>query len=170
MIPKFKYYFYPFLDNLSKKGNCRLYDLSRYIGVDMKLTHQDLNERTKSGRVTKHSSRVNYCASYLKRMGLVEAFSMGSYNITAKGISVLEKYGNELTLDSLRELPEFVATQVNPKNADIVYVKPHKRGSKTINPYVCNKKLLKAKNPNIEPSMIDSLRMVLLNEGSGNQK
>ncbi len=164
MIPKFKFYFFPFLDNLSRRGNCRLYDLSQYIGTDLDLSDEDLCECTKGGRLTKHNSRVNYCASYLKKMGLVEAFSMGAYKITAKGLSVLEKYGKELTLDSLRELPEFIATQVNPKNSNVVYVKPHKRGDKTINPYICNKKSLKSKNPNIETTIMDSFRSRLNNE------
>lgn len=164
MIPKFKCYFFPFLDNLSKRGSCRLYDLSRYIGIDMNLSKEDLSECTKSGRITKHSSRVNYCASYLKKMGLVEAFSMGSYKITMKGKAVLKKYGKSLTLDSLRELPEFIATQVNSENTDVVYVKPHKRGDKTINPYVCNKKLLKTKNPNIETTIVDSFRSKINNK------
>lgn len=161
MIPKFKYYFFPFLNNLLLKGNCRLYDLSRYIGMDLHLSETDLTECTKSGRVTKHSSRVNYCASYLKKMGLVESFSVGSYKITDKGKEVLEKYGKNLTLDSLRELPEFILTQANPKNRDLVYVKPHKRGTKIIGPYICNKKLLNDKNPNVESGKIDSIRTAL---------
>ncbi len=84
------------------------------------MSNEDYNEYTKSGRVTKHFSRVNYCASYLKKMGLVEAFSVGSYKITTKGLEVLEKYGEDLTLDNLRELPEFIATQVNSENTNVV--------------------------------------------------
>ena len=162
MIPKFKYYFYPFLKNLSERDNCRLYDLAKFISKDLKLTSQDLNEYTKSGRVTKHSSRINYCASYLKRMGLVEAFSVGSYQITERGKEVLGKYGEDLTLESLRELPEFLATQVNADNTDVVYVKPHKRGDKMIGPYFCHKKLLKEQNPNIEKDVTNSYRSSLM--------
>ena len=158
MIPKFKYYFHPFLFNLKERGTCRLYDLTRYIGQDLKLTDSDLGEYTKGGRVTKHSSRVNYCASYLKKMGLVETFSAGAYQITQRGLEVLEKYGEKLTLESLRELPEFIATQVNASNTDVVYVKPHKRGNKMIGPYICNKNLLKSKNPNIVHSVSESYR------------
>ena len=166
MIPKFKYYFFPFLNNLFQRGNCRLYDLSRYIGIDLHLSEKDLKECTKSGRITKRSSRVNYCASYLKKMGLVETFSIGSYKITNKGEDVLEKYGQNLTLDSLRELPEFVATQANLENTDLVYVKPHKRGSKNIGPYICSKKLLNERNPNMESSVIDSFRAGLNKENT----
>lgn len=161
MIPKFKYYFYPFLKNLAHKGKCRLYDLSRYIGADLNMSENDLMEKTKSGKMTKHSSRVNYCASYLKKMGLVETFSVGSYQITEKGEMVLKKYGERLTLDSLKELPEFIVTQISSDNPDLVYVKPHKRGSKIIGPYVCNKKLLNEKNPNIENGVMDSFRSKL---------
>lgn len=162
MIPKFKYYFHPFLENLSNKGPCRLYDLARYISIDLKLTHTDLTEYTKGGKVTKHSSRVNYCASYLKKMGLVEAFSVGSYKITQRGKEVLDKYGKSLTLEQLRELPEFIATQINAENTDVVYVKSHKRGNKVIGPYICNKKLLKSKNPNIVSDIAETYRDTLL--------
>ncbi len=95
MTPKFKYYFYPFLYNLKERETCRLYDLTRYIGQDLKLTDGDLEEYTKGGRVTKHSSRVNYCASYLKKMGLVETFSAGTYQITSVGRKYLRS--RELT-------------------------------------------------------------------------
>lgn len=169
MIPKFKYYFYPFLSNLEKRDTCRLFDLARYISQDLKLTGNDLSEYTKSGRVTKHSSRVNYCASYLKRMGLVEAFSVGAYKITERGREILEKYGKGLTLDSLRELPEYIATQINADNTDVVYVKPHKRGNKMIGPYICNKNLLKKKNPNIEKGIAESFRESLSDKDSSSQ-
>ena len=158
MIPKFKYYFFPFLKNLESKETCRLYDLSKYIGKDLGLADTDMSATTKGGRQTKHSSRVNYCASYLKKMGLVEAYSIGSYRITQRGKDVLKQYGTNLTLESLRELPEFIATQINADNKDVVYVKSHKRGDKIIGPYVCNKKFLKIKNPNIVTSISENYR------------
>lgn len=149
MIPKFKFYFYPFLKNLADRESCRLFDLARLVAKDLGLSEEDLSENTKSGRQSKHCSRVNYCASYLKKMKLVEAFSTGSYKITQRGKEVLKKYGANLTLSELRELPEYLATQINTENTDIVYVQSHKRGDRIIGPYTCNKKMLNAKNPNI---------------------
>ncbi len=159
MIPKFTFYFYPFLKNLNLRGACRLFDLCKYVGEDLNLTAVDLNERTKGGNVTKHNSRMNYCASYLKRMRLVENFSTGSYRITEEGRRVLEKFGKKLTLAQLRELPEFIATQINVNNTDVVYVKPHMRGNKYIAPYICSKKVLNSKNKNIEQNVIESFRV-----------
>lgn len=161
MVPKFKYYFYPFLNNLIIHNSCRLFDLAIYISQDLKLTKKDLAALTKGGKVTKHSSRVNYCASYLKRMGLVETFSPGAYKITSKGIEVLNKYGKDLTLENLRELPEYILTQVKSEisgNSDLVYVKSHRRGNKIISPYICNKKFLNTKNPHIENIVSESFK------------
>ena len=164
MIPKFSFYFYPFLKNLDIRESCRLFDLCKYVGEDLQLTTSDLNEYTKGGKVKRHISRMNYCASYLKKMGLVENFSMGSYRITEKGRKILEKFGDKLSLSQLRELPEFIATQINAYNTDAVYVKPHKRGHKMIGPYICNKNLLRSKNPNIMPSVSDAYRESLTTE------
>ena len=162
MIPKFKFYFYPFLKNLAERESCRLYDLARLVAKDLGLNADDLSETTKSGRQSKHCSRVNYCASYLKKMKLVEAFSTGSYKITQRGKDILRKYGTNLTLSDLRELPEYLATQINANNTDIVYVQSHKRGDKIIGPYTCNKKMLNAKNPNIVSEIPNNYRKDLV--------
>ena len=158
MIPSFKYYFYPFLSNLERRGCCRLYDIGRYIAVDLGLQPYDLKELTKGGKTTKHQSRLNYCASYLKKMKLVEPFSSGSYCITERGREVLSEFGKELTLDNLRNLPEYIATQINATNDNFVYIKPHIRGGKKINAYVSNKKNFKTKNPNVELNISESFR------------
>ena len=170
MVPKFSSYFYPFLKNLYLRGSCRLFDLCRYVGEDLQLSSADLNECTKGGRVKKHISRMNYCASYLKRMELVENFSTGSYRITEKGRDILEKFGDKLSLSHLRELPEFIATQINAYNTDAVYVKPHFRGGKYIAPYVCSKKNLNSKNENIEQTITDSFRGTLIEKQQDKEK
>jgi restriction endonuclease Mrr len=113
---------------------------------------------------------MNYCASYLKKMGLVETFSMGSYRITEKGRKVLEKYGDKLSLSQLRELPEFIATQINAYNTDAVYIKPHYRGGKYIAPYVCKKQSLNSKNVNIGHSITDSFRGTLIENKQNKEK
>lgn len=163
MIPKFKDYFYPFLKILKDKGCCRLYDLNMHIADFLKLTSEDLSEYTKGGSVSKHSSRVNYCASYLKKMGLVQTPTSGAYEITSRGKEVLKDMGDELSLSTLRNIPEFIATQVSAENEAAVYVKPHIRGGKFISAYVCNAKQLKEKNPNIEKKVINDYKQSLLN-------
>lgn len=149
MIPKFKEYFAPFLFILRKKGDCRLYDLARYIAEYLKLSPDDLSVKTNGGKITKHSSRVNYCASYLKKMRYVENYSKGVYRISQKGLDLLDELGCDFTLDELRDRPEYVFTQIGKDKSDLVYVKSHFRGGKKISPYICKRTQLKECNPNI---------------------
>lgn len=157
MIPKFSSYFYPFLKNLKEIDSCSLKQLSMMICRDLGLNESDLEEVTRSGSTTKHKSNLNYCAAYLKKMGLVERPSQGNYKITLKGLDVLEKYGDKFSLSSLRELPEFILTQFNPKNSDMVCVKAHKKGNKIIGAYVCRKEMIRKDNPNVLKFKSDKL-------------
>ena len=162
MIPSFKYYFRPFLFNLKEKGSCRLYELGKYIAADLELTQADLQEYTKGGSISKHQSRLNYCASYLKKMNLIVNVSSGIYDITPRGKEVLDEFGEDMTLDDLRNLPEFIATQISATNENSVYVRPHIRGGKKISGYVSNKKNLKPNNPNIAAELSESYRKQLM--------
>lgn len=161
MVPPFKYYFYPFLACLNEKGEVRLNVLTGLIAEYLELSSEDLRDLTKSGRVTKHYSRVNYCASYLKKMGLVSSSSPSLYVITQKGIELLNKFGKDLTLTSLRDLPEYISTQINATNRNVVYVKPHTRNGRKINGYFCNINDLRKQNPNIERTLIEDFRKSL---------
>ena len=153
MVPKFSSYFLPFLKNLHKRDVCSVGTLSKMICADLHLSEDDLIERTRGGSVTKHKSNINYCVAYLKEMGLIEKAGFGVYKITQRGIDVLKTYGDRLNLATLRELPEYINTQYNPKNKDVVMIMPHKKGDKMVGAYCCNKKLISKNNPNLyDPS------------------
>ena len=164
MIPAFKFYFGHFLSILREKGCCRLYDLSRYIALSLNLTEDDVKDMTKGGRVIKHSSRVNYCAAYLKKMNLVVSYTSGAYNITERGIEVLDEFGKDLTLDDIRNLPEFIVTQVSAESKDIVYIKSHMKGDKLVSAYVCKREQLSKQNPNIEAEILSDYRSKIGNK------
>lgn len=156
MIPGFNLYFYPFLRTLEDKGCCRLIDISQSIALWFKLSENDLKELTRGGKTTKHISRINYCASYLKKMGLIENQSYGAYTITENGKKELKKYGEQLSRNTLRHLPEYRATQLSCNNIEKVYIKPHKKGDKLIGGYVCSKKVVSKSNPNVESEIDDN--------------
>ena len=61
-------------------------------------------------------------------------------------------------MSELRNIPEYVATQVNLNNDDYVYIKPHKRGNKWVNAYICKKREIRKKNPNIGKSVIQEYK------------
>lgn len=139
MIPPFKLYFYPFLLCLSNKKEVRLGVISLFVAQYFKLDKNDLSEMTKKGSSTKHLSRMNYCASYLKKLGLVKSNKTGIYSITNKGMSILIEKGDKLTRDDFKTLPEYINMQINLDNPDAVYIKEHynKKG-RLIPAYWCN--------------------------------
>ena len=149
MIPKFSSYFLPFMKNLHEKDVCSIGALSKMVSADLHLSEEDLNEKTRGGSITKHKSNMNYCSAYLKKMGLIVKTGFGVYKITQRGIDVLDKYGEKLNLSTLRELPEYLNTQYNPNNKDVVMVMPHKKGDKMVGAYCCRKKLISKNNPNL---------------------
>lgn len=143
MVPPFKLYFYPFLLCLSQRGYVKLSDISLFIIEYFKLDDTDLSEMTKKGSNLKHISRVNYCASYLKKLNLVESKIKGVYYITPKGKIILKERGESFTRDDLRMLPEYIDMQVNKENKNMVFVDSHyNRMGKFIPSYWCDKKNL----------------------------
>lgn len=79
MIQPFKYYFLPFLLSLKDKKTHKIIEISVFVGTFFNMSDEELSTLTKGGGVTKHNSRINYCASYLKRMGFVETKARGLY-------------------------------------------------------------------------------------------
>ena len=147
MIPAFKLYFYPFLLCLNDDVEKTLARIAMFIADYFCLNEQDLCERTKRNSNTKHMSRINYCASYLKRLELVSSKSKGKYSITDKGKALLEKKGDSLTRDDLRFFPEYASMQNKRTSLDMVYVKEHySKEGKIIPGYWCNIKNISKKN------------------------
>jgi restriction system protein len=58
----------------------------------MNLTEEDLLEKLPSGRQTKYINRVSWAITYLKKAGLIESVTRGTFRITEDGINVLEQY------------------------------------------------------------------------------
>lgn len=147
MIPAFKLYFYPFLLCLNDDEEKTLTRIAMFIADYFHLSNKDLNERTKRNSNTKHMSRVNYCASYLKRLDLVSSEKRGFYYITEKGKALLNQKGDSLTRDDLRFLPEYASMQNKRFSPDMVYVKEHySKDGKIIPGYWCNIKNISKKN------------------------
>ena len=119
MIPPFKLYFYPFLLCISNRKEKKLFLIAKEIADFFNLSSDDLKEMTKQRSSSKHQSRVNYCATYLKKLGLVTSKPKGIYTITDKGLMMLEKKGDKLTRDDLKVLPEYINMQINKDNPDV---------------------------------------------------
>lgn len=147
MIPPFKKYFYPFLLCLNDGSEKKLATIAAFVANYFNLDIWDLQELTKKGSNTKHMSRINYCATYLKRLDLVTSRPKGIYKITQKGKEIIEQKGDALSRDHLKTLPEYIEMQRNATNSEIVYIKEHyNKYGKLVPAYWCNIK-------NVSPCM-----------------
>lgn len=140
MIPPFSDYFYPFLLIVKKNKEIKLSSVASGIAAHFNLTGDDVKVRTQGGRTTKHESRVNYCASYLKKMGLVTSSGYGVYNITNQGIDVLNKFGRKLSFSDLKTLPGYINVIASRnKGKDVVLIEAHTRNGSFVPPYFISK-------------------------------
>lgn len=105
MLPKFKNYFFPFLSSIQDGGVHSLNEIRGQVASLLKLTIDDLNEKTKGGR-NKHEDRIKWSVTYLKGLGLIKSVpnKKGHYHITQKGYLCLKEYGDKLDLNTLRDL------------------------------------------------------------------
>lgn len=133
MLPKFKDYFYPFLVTIQDENNHTLTNIRMGISHIMKLSPEDLKEKTRGGRY-KHNDRVKWAATYLKVVGLIISVDKGVYKITEKGINVLHQYGEKFSLDIIRDMKEYrqYSRRANPSNSH--WVEGHYRYDDTYVP------------------------------------
>lgn len=93
MLPKFKDYFYPFFMSIQDGDIHTVSDIRNSIVRILNLSDEDLREETKAGR-NKHSDRVKWAITYLKKVDLVTSPSKCRYQITDKGLAVLKEHGS----------------------------------------------------------------------------
>jgi len=91
-IPKYVTFFRPTLEIISDGNEHSRSDLYSTICKKMNLTEEDLLEKLPSGRQTKYINRVSWAITYLKKAGLIESVTRGTFRITEDGINVLEQY------------------------------------------------------------------------------
>lgn len=125
MIPPFKLYFYPFLQCLSDEEERKLSSIAEFIADYFDMDEEDVSELTKHGSNTKHMSRVNYCATYLKKVGFVRSSMVGRYEILPEGLKILKEKGKDLTRDDLKVLPSYRNMQTKNADGKKVFIKSH---------------------------------------------
>ncbi|TAJ89610.1 restriction endonuclease [Reyranella sp.] len=87
----------------------RLPLLAPLVARDLNLTTDDLSELLPSGVQSRYRNRLAWAKVYLSRAGLLETVERGSFRITDRGKKLLATNPPEVTLDTLRQYPEFSA-------------------------------------------------------------
>lgn len=114
MVPTFEKFLYPFLRSL-KDGDLTTKEMREKIIAYFGLTEEDLQVRTKSGRLTQVNDRIGWARQYFRRALLIDIPKNGTYSLTERGREFLKKHPHSITIDDLMEIPEYAAFNVNHK-------------------------------------------------------
>lgn len=123
MVPTFEKFLYPFLNSL-KDGELTINEMREKITAYFNLSKEDLQVRTKSGRLTQVNDRIGWARQYFRRALLIDIPKNGTYCLTQRGKDFLKKHPKSITIDDLMEIPEYAAYNVSHKpfsgNASVV--------------------------------------------------
>lgn len=106
MVPTFEKFLYPFLLSL-KDGDLNVKEMREKVAAYFKLSDEDLQIRTQSGRVTQFNDRIGWSLQYLRRALFMEIVN-NRYHITQRGLDYLKTH-NDLTINDLLDYKEFAA-------------------------------------------------------------
>lgn len=114
MVPTFEKFLFPFLSSL-KDGELTINEMRERITTYFNLSEEDLQVRTKSGRLTQVNDRIGWARQYFRRALLIDIPKYGTYCLTERGREFLKKHPESITIDDLMEIPEYAAFNVTHK-------------------------------------------------------
>ena len=91
--------------------------LRSQVSGQLSLSEAELLQRLASDSQTVFASRVAWAVQYLKQAGVLNAVRRGVYQITERGISLLNQNLPDISAKTLRQFPEFA--EFEQKEQDI---------------------------------------------------
>lgn len=91
-----------------RKGEITTGDAVETLAKEFRLSDEDLKEMLPSGIQSTFFNRVSWASTYMKKAGLLSATKIGYYQITPRGIELLNKNPKSIDVKLLKQYPEFV--------------------------------------------------------------
>lgn len=101
-IPDYQSLMLPLLRLVGDRQKHPLAEVRQRIAEELKLTEEDLALQQASGSQTLFANRIAWAVQYLKSALLIRAVTRGVYEVTERGISILDENPPEITLRMLR--------------------------------------------------------------------
>jgi restriction system protein len=114
-IPDFQTCMLPFLRFLGDGQERTLKEVQGAIAAELRLSEPDLNELLPSGGQTVFRSRVGWARTYLKRAELIHSPERGRFQITKRGLELLEDAPERITRKYLHKYREFYEWSKQPR-------------------------------------------------------
>src|ERR1700722_4995877 len=106
-IPDYQSLMLPVLRLTADQEQHALTKMREHIAHELGLSDQERSVRLSSGTQTVFANRIAWAVQYLKGSGSLETVRRGIYRITPRGISLIQNNPSEITLEALRQFPEF---------------------------------------------------------------
>jgi restriction system protein len=107
-IPDFQSILLPFLDFSSDKKQHSLKECLEYLARYFNLTEDEQKQLLPSGKQTIFSNRVGWSRTHLKKAGLLSYPSRAIFQITPRGLELLETKPDKITISLLKQYPEYL--------------------------------------------------------------
>jgi restriction system protein len=106
-VPKFDQLLFPLLQFLNDGKEHALKEAIRAIEEELKLTEEEKAQMLPSGAQRTIVNRTGWARTFLKKAEFIESPRRGFMKITARGKEYLAKNPSTLTVDDLRQYPEY---------------------------------------------------------------
>ncbi len=107
-IPDFQSVMLPLLKLNGDEKEHSLKDATKILAKEFDLSESELAELIPSARKPRFYDRVAWAATYLRKAGLLEAPRRGWFQVTKRGLEVLKKPPEKITVNFLEQFDEFV--------------------------------------------------------------
>jgi len=106
-IPDFQTCMLPLLKFISDQKEHSLRETVEKLATQFRLTDEEIREMLPSGQQAVFLNRIGWARTYLKQAGLIEATRRGYFRITQRGLDVLKKNPEKITVKFLEQFEEF---------------------------------------------------------------
>lgn len=119
-IPGFQSLMLPLLETLRDKKEHSLQEVIETLASQYHLTDEERRELLPSGRQSTFSNRVGWARTHMKKAGLIVPTKRGCFQITERGLAVLEQRPTKIDIAFLNQYPEFVEFRQGRERPDEV--------------------------------------------------
>src|ERR1700693_5784975 len=106
-IPDYQSLMLPVLKVVADRKEHSVAEIRKHIATELNLSDEELSERLASDTTTVFLNRIGWAVQYLKEAAAIRAVRRGVYEVTDRGVSLLQAKPSEITAKTLRQYPEF---------------------------------------------------------------
>lgn len=116
-IPDYQTLMLPLLKLTNDEKILSLRDATDKLAKDFNLSEDELAELLPSARKTRFYDRVGWAGTYLKKAGLLSSPERGKFQITKRGLDVINNPPERITVNFLTQFEEFVEFRQRPEKS-----------------------------------------------------